>query len=272
VPVIRAGQLRGYRPDPPGDDEPADIRAMLGRTGATVATIREEVVLEERTDISDQGDSNSCVWNAWADAMELLMPADDVRQVSRLTGYWCSRAQHGEECVDEGTYIRVAGDVSRDVGVCLERLWPFKLENVNVRPPLEALQQCWDNRIDGHYTLRVTGITESARRRSKKDQLKALLMNGFPIVGAFALGQDFDEIDGRDVAHGPPNGRSVQGWHAMVIVGFRELSDGDIHWRLRNSWGGRWGRSGYCHVTSSYVLDSSFCNDIRVPTRAPTFG
>lgn len=259
----------GYRPDPPGHDEPFEIRAAAGRTGATVAVVSSEVRLEERTPISEQANSD-CVANAWCDAMELIMPPDDVRQISRRAAYWISRAQHGEECVDGGTYVRTAANVSRDVGVCLESLWPYS-SPVNQRPSLAALQQCWDNRIDGHYAIRVSGSTDRERRADKRQQLRDALEGGFPIVGAFALGDPWMDLGRSSPAVEPPNGQPIVGWHAMVIVGFRVRSDGSIEWEIRNSWGTAWGKDGHGFMTDAYVLDTAFANDFRVPTRAPSF-
>ncbi len=263
------GNGSGYRPDPPGHDEPFDLRAAAGRTGATSVTAGSEVRLEERTPISDQANSD-CVANAWCDAMELIMPADDVRQISRRAAYWISRAQHGEECVDGGTYVRTMASITRDVGVCLESLWPYS-SPVNERPSLAALQQCWDNRIDGHYAIRVSGTTDRERRADKRQQLRDAIDNGFPIVGAFGLGQEWVDLGPGAPAVAPPSGKPIVGWHAMVIVGYRVRSDGTIEWELRNSWSRAWGSGGYGHMTDAYVLDTTFANDFRVPTRAPSF-
>jgi hypothetical protein len=243
------------------------FRERVATSSGGIITIGgSDVRLEERTPISDQEEIGSCVANATMDALELLMPRGLVIQLSRLFAYWISRRSHGDECIDDGTFVRACFEQVRDLGVCREDLYPYdgrpvnRGGRVNLRPSIQAYTSALDHKIDAYYRIRGTP-------KERVAQLRDAIDGGFPVVGAFALGGEWDDVDGRDVAIGAPT--RIVGHHAMVVVGYRELSDGSVWFELRNSWGTGWGRRGYAWVTSGYVGSAIHCTELYVPTLAP---
>ncbi|MEK3807784.1 C1 family peptidase [Bacillus sp. FSL H8-0547] len=54
-----------------------------------------------------------------------------------------------------------------------------------------------------------------------------------------------------------PSIESVEGYHAIVIVGYGERNDGNKCFIIRNSWGADWGDSGYAYVSYEYFTKYS---------------
>jgi len=274
--VIRLG---GYKPDPAdARDKPfALLRAVLKPKVAVIAI----VVLAVTSPLSDQGPIGSCVANSGCDSIELLGGTsggaavcssivealsylrDDVPppvQLSRLTGYFYARAQHGDECIDDGTYPRCFWDVGKRIGVPEERLWPYDVAKVNVRPPILAVSNAYDHRISGYFRITTRGAARGA-------DVRAAIDSGHPVQIAVDVGKDFlSYTGGEHVSFEPPS--RVEGGHAMVIVGYRVNADGTFDYLLRNSWGASWGlRScpGHCWISERYLW---LATDLWVPTQA----
>jgi C1A family cysteine protease len=52
-----------------------------------------------------------------------------------------------------------------------------------------------------------------------------------------------------------PSTESVEGYHAIVIVGYGERNDGKKCFIIRNSWGTDWGDNGYAYVSYEYFTN-----------------
>lgn len=267
--LVLAGACRQDPPDP-RDLDFADLRERLlvgQEAGLSSVVFDGQVVLPERTPISQQGQRPTCVANACTDALELIMP-DPVCQLSRLFGYKNSRLLHGAGSDDDGTYNRTMLQAFNKTGCCPESMWPYDDRpaeaggRVNERPPLECYEAAYDHRIEGYYAIKSTG---SARA----DDVEAALRLGHPVIVSVQVGQAFADFDGTgDVVWNPPS-RPI-GRHAMVVVGVRWDSLGRRQFKLRNSWGTGWGEQGYAWATEAWVCDP-FTSDLWVPTMVPSF-
>lgn len=220
------------------------------------------VLLEQRTPISRQGKLGTCVLNASCDGVEMLM--QEPIELSRLDGYWKSRRLHGAEERDEGTYVSSAFEMWTKVGVCPESMWPYVEENVNVRPPLEALLEGAANlmSIDSYRSILTEG-------KDRVRDFKLALDMGKPIVAGFAVADWWDDVGSTEKVYNPPRKEEVTGWHAVLTTGYREAPDGSISFCLRNSWGEGWGVKGYAWVDAEYIAKPSVCEDIVVPLLSP---
>lgn len=269
----------GARPD---HDLDAQVRALLtvpaeataetlericGRSRATLVRTVREVRLEERTPVSDQGEVGSCYANAWCDAMELLQPATNVVQLSRLFAYFNSRLLHGGEREDEGTYGATMASACQRIGVCQEASWPYdgaapsSNHRLFVRPELSNYEEAYDHRTDSSYQIK--GVSLASRVRAVKDHLD----QGFPVVAALSIGKNWDAPNQADVLLPVSN---IEGGHAVVLDGYVERSNGQTWFDVRNSWGTSWGRSGHVYVDASF-LDVTYCDRLDVIVLSPHF-
>jgi hypothetical protein len=250
----------------------ASFLADRFRTGAKVSSVGNITSIDEHTPVSNQQGIGSCVANAWADSMEMLMPRDHVTQLSRLALYWLCRRENGTDCLDSGTSIVTAAHVTASKGVCEESLYPYDGRDAEHggtfgdRPTLAALQSCYRHRIDASLHIRTTDPTRRCAA------IRDAINRGFPVVAAIALGKSFwNPPAGFDAALGKPEGQPIEGWHAVALTGYAELSDGSHWFLLRNSWGEGYGKDGHVMVTDDYIGDFDYCDELVVPTGVPVF-
>ncbi len=219
------------------------------------------VSLEEFTPISNQYEYSSCVSNAWADALEILIGIDrkargsfePVPQLSRMFLYWNARSRDGLHGMDGGSHIHSAARQLQEIGICPESIWPYTYENLKRTPSLEAFNMASDNTVSGLYEI----------QGDRGDAVEVCINCGHPVVLGIAVGQNFMESNGVDVL-GPP--RDEKGRHAVIITGVRTWPGGKRTFRLRNSWGDGWGHKGHCEISEEYLNDSR-TNDLWVATR-----
>lgn len=67
-------------------------------------------------------------------------------------------------------------------GVCLESVWPYEIENVNVRPNRQSYQAADQFKI-----------TEAMKLDTDLDQMKSCLAQGFPFAFGLRLFSSFDK-------------------------------------------------------------------------------
>lgn len=235
--------------------------------------IRHEIV--ERSPLSNQGRLGSCTANRRADAYELVQPPNNVTQVSRLGLYWLSRYELHTECEDAGSFSHISQAVSEEYGLCKESIWPYddtpppSDEDPNgdpdapmlKRPPLLAYMDMHDHKV-------ASGSVQ-AIRRSGKARVQAMLDGldlGFPVGVDSSIGQEFEDA-GKDDIVGKPT--IIIGGHAFLIVGYWIKSNGEIAFRVRNSWGEDWADNGHIWVSADYMADPDLTEDVDVTTSSP---
>jgi hypothetical protein len=224
----------------------------------------EVVLLEERTPISNQMDAGSCTANRRCDGLELVMPADKVKQLSRRACYWSSRYAHGDQDNDKGSYSHISAAVAENVGICLEEEWEYKdgLEDIIKRPSLSAFLSCARHLVP-------SGSIQAIRGNSKEriQSAMAALSLGYPVGIDMVVDRKFVEGPKIDEVVMPPT-VSIGG-HAVLLVGYEISSSGKIKFRLRNSWGTGWCDRGYCWISSDYIGSVLHVEDIDVTTLPP---
>ena len=214
-------------------------------------------IIPEYTPISNQLTTESCVANATADALEILMGLNNinsVKQLSRLFIYYNARTLGGNSDVDGGCFIHNAFKSLSTLGVCSEDLWPFEQNNIFKQPSIFAYKQAYDNRITGAYRITSSGD-------SRLDDIVMSLDLNTPVVFGTGVSEEFLNAFGVDKVWTMPE--KTLGNHAMIITGYKKESG--LKFYVRNSWGEEWGINGHCWFDSSYIKNQ-FTNDIWVAT------
>lgn len=211
------------------------------------------------TPISYQGNVGSCVGNAAADALEVILAQEgQFIQLSRLFLYWNARNYTYQTDYDNGTYIRDCFKSLKQHGVCSEELWPYVDDGIafRKRPPVKAYMHADANKIDDFYAITQQGD-------ARVDRVEHALRCKCPVVFGTLVNRDFFGYKSGIIL--PPTG-DTEGGHAMVVVGMKKLPTGKRIFKVRNSWGAGWGEGGYGWFDESYI---SWANtrDLWVPVR-----
>ena len=202
--------------------------------------------------VYNQRQMNSCTANALAAAMEfeeIRQGAEKARTPSRLFIYYNERAMEGSVREDGGARIRDGIKVVAKQGACVEKLWPYRKRNLNLRPPEEC-----------YLRARRYKAVQYQRIEGKLEDLKSCLASGFPFVFGFKV---YESFEGKAIKRTgrlkmPRKGEKPVGGHAVVAVGY---NDSKGRFFVRNSWGKKWGKKGYFTMPYEYMTDGGLARD-----------
>jgi len=151
----------------------------------------------------------------------------------------------------EGTSIRFAMQVLRNIGVPTEKAWPYddKIYGepkswANLVSRWSLIDSYW--RIDNHNDLRVA-LTES------------------PVVIGIGCYEEIFSVGSDGIVKDPVNPQYSYGGHAICAVGYNNSNN---LVKFKNSWGPSWGQNGYGYISYNYVMrymwDAWTCKDLSV--------
>ena len=96
-------------------------------------------------------------------------------------------------------------------------------------------------------------VTEYARVKRNLGHMKACLAGGSPFAMGVSIYESFESKHVRrtGLVPIPAVNEKLLGGHALLVVGYDDRSRRFI---VRNSWGPRWGRVGYCFIPYDFVV------------------
>lgn len=130
---------------------------------------------------------------------------------------------------EEGTYIRAALTVLKNLGICEESYFPYE----GKYPPSNALK------AGAFENAKEYKIASYARVLLDELSMKTALFQNGPVAIGVNVYENFMSV-GADGIVPYPAGRLLGG-HAILVVGYTVA--GLI---IKNSWSTRWGKDGYC--------------------------
>lgn len=227
----------GYLRDPEDSRDYRLSALRLATTPPPAVNLSRRVVA-----VLDQGSTNSCVANAWAQAIQLSRVLDGVPSpelASRKAIYWWARAEHGDDKRDEGTYLRSAAKAITHFGLPPEKYWPFD-RPTNKQPSYAAHRAAFSHRGPrGYYRITEHDL----------DGIRRALASNKPVVFGLQIGVSFFDNDGPNTIDTDRGG--FVGGHAMALVGY----DRD-RFQLVNSWGTRWRANGFAWLTERRMAEA----------------
>jgi hypothetical protein len=247
----------GYLSDPPSAK---DYRwSLLAKELPPAAD--SDILLPERTAISNQGPYPTCVGNAVADGFEIVLPGP-ARNLSRRFAFQMACFEAGLDG-RTGVYIRSAMDAGRTHGLVEEDVYPYgdpfdPVTGAVLLPPIGALRNANRHKVQGFYRIDEFGA-------ARLDAIDVALQRGLPVVFGTDVGLTFQEYRSGVLE---PSG--VAG-HALVVVGRLLGADGRRIYRIRNSWGTGWGDRGYALFSEDYMTWNR-TQDLWVLTAGPVLG
>jgi C1A family cysteine protease len=257
----------------PDESDERDYKFAALKPALPVSLSNDEHTIAERTPLSDQQDTGTCVANASMDAFEIVYGLEfsdvDPPQLSRLFAYWIARLFTNDTDKDEGTTIRQLLAQLASIGVCLEKTWPFsphdvldvrgaKTQRIFAPPSTTAYMEADSNKITGYYRI-------DSFDNQRLDDIETAVRADHPVVFGTALNTQFMKYDGSFDGFMPPSsGDTITGRHAMIVVGVRTIN-GRRQFLWRNSWPG-WGKNQHVWVDENYMTYSE-TRDLWVLTR-----
>ena len=200
--------------------------------------------------VENQRSIGSCTAHALVGNLEYLAKKSGRRiaHLSRLFLYYNARVLEHTANADEGAMIRNGVKTLVQLGVCAERLWPYKIRHFAQRPPVECYAQADGHQVTSYH--RIHGL----------NQMRQCLAEGYPFVFGLTIFDAFEAepISRSGVLHLPKRGEKECGGHSVCAVGYNDATQRLL---IRNSWGADWGRKGYFTVPYDYVANPKFADD-----------
>jgi hypothetical protein len=229
----------GHFPSPP-DSRDYDAKLLIG--GAQLAAPVEYTSLVSLVEIHDQGPTNTCVWQAIAQAMLVFLKEKDpasARWLSTLFGYWNTLKLQNMGMTDQGCVTREALQVLSQIGYCAESAWPFDPSKVLQQPMPDVYTAATDQQQKTqYYRIYSTGDQRIA-------DIKSAISQGYPVIWATPVDGEYESYSGGIL--GPRNGQWL-GSHQRCLVGY--TADYVIE---ANSWGTGWGENGFSRISWEYI-------------------
>ena len=203
--------------------------------------------------VYDQGELGSCTANAIGAAHQF----EQMKQVSkkafmpsRLFIYYNERTMEGTVNEDSGGMIRDGIKSVVKQGACNETDWPYVIGLFTKKPP----KPCYTEAMN-HQVISYRRVVQSL------NQMKGCLASGYPFVFGFSVYESFEtsSVAKTGQVPMPRSGEAMLGGHAVAAVGYNDTNQCFI---VRNSWGAKWGKQGYCLMPYAYLTDPDLAADL----------
>ena len=215
------------------------------------------------TPIKNQGAVGACTTFAVTAVYESILKKNDREDhdLSERFLYYNAR-EDDNRLNEEGVAISTAILSIHGKGICQEAKCLYSETDYNQRPSEEAYKDAENRKIKTAMNI-VLGNDQDKNR----DTLRSAVAEGYPVVISLRLFDAFDHIGSDGMVPVPskedkPLQREQRedgapSYHAMVICGYDDKNEVFL---VRNSWGERFGKKGYCFIPYAYMCDREFLN------------
>ena len=240
----------GYIPSPPN---PEDELYLFN-----------EKPIPERIDLSsyfgkvkNQGELGSCTAFPVAAIYEFFASQNNQTvDISELFIYYNSRDKKGNSSKDIGATLFDTISSVKEKGACYSSTYPYNIDNFSFLPEDSAFNEAKHNIVEKSFRLEIN-----------EKHFKNALANGHPVVFGLKLFKSFyPKNDEGLITYPRVNEISLKdhGNHAMLLVGY---NDQEKLFKVRNSWGSKFGDNGYCYIPYDYLANPEYCTEAFVITK-----
>lgn len=209
-------------------------------------------------EVLDQ-DLNDCVANYACETLMLVakMHGVSIQRPSRRALYLFSRAEHGDQLTDGGTYLGTMWDAIAKLGFGPESLWPYDSEPVlahdgSSKPRWQAMPST--EYFEASYPERTKLGVEYYRIDATGAALQLAVQQAISSQYGYGFGLDvtqaFEDQTGTSPISGPLSEAEILGGHALEGIAYDEHGI-----RGRSSWGRGFGLNGRYYISWSYLLN-----------------
>ena len=220
---------------------PEDKRDILMATFLPTFSVPSKLdYTDKMTPVRDQGPEGTCVGFASSCGMkEYQEKKEHGKEIDLSPRFLYQECKKRDGMPDtEGTHIRIALEVLKEIGVCEEDYWPYIARNPGSPKP-GAEQNA------NHYKIKAY-----ARLDSLEVMKKSLVVNG-PCVAGVPVYNNWQTQEVYSTGKIPlPGDSRIVGGHAICIVGY---DDTNQVFKFRNSWSDGWGDNGYGYLPYEYM-------------------
>ena len=219
------------------------------------------------TPIKKQGSIGSCSPHAIVAIYEYILKKNkkvDCDLSERFVYYNVRRDKGGLDKDDGSTLYDVIKSMENE-GVCLESLCPYDTELYNVEPTGEAYE-------DGRQRLIMKAMNIPIGDSPEKniEALRSALSEGYPVAIGIRLFDSFASTKGFVLLPTEDEiAAEEKHYHAMVVCGY---DDKQKYFLVRNSWGTKFGKDGYCYIPYTYLGDNRLTNGAYIVTEVSPEG
>lgn len=257
----------------------SELRASDERQGRSVKTVLQTTSKASRANVfptkvdnrkfsspvKDQGQLGSCTANMSANMYEYMSKRgkSSYVELSRLFIYKTTRwLLHLTG--DTGAYIRSALGALVVYGAPPEEYYPYDISKFDDTPDVLNAGFAQSFQVTKYFRL-DKGIPSDEQLTAR---MKEYLAKGFCLGMGFTVFDSFEDSasNGGHVPYPKPT-ESVQGGHAVTIVGYDEKKEEGGSFLFKNSWGPDWGERGYGWIPMKYFVrqesaDAPLADDI----------
>jgi len=222
-------------------------------------------------DVKNQGNVQSCA----AFAATAIVEFQKRKRVEVAHEYDLSEAllyeistyeenQTSSSCRQAGRYFSDIINALKSFGIPREDCHPY--ERVCEDPPSKFGEESplWCERWDELSSLNKIKDAVAIDTLDLKALKNAIYVA--PVLAGMIVFADFFSYSGGVYEHPPSEGESIEGFHAIVLIGY---DDNKKALELRNSWGEDWGESGYAWMSYDLVTAGEYTvtyNDDTIET------
>lgn len=213
------------------------------------------------TGVKDQGTVGSCSVFAVTAVFEYILRKNRQADydLSERFVYYNVRRDH-EGLGSEGSAISHVIESIGKEGVCLEKECPYDVDHYNEEPAAEAYDEASQRRI-----VKALNVPVTEDVNANINLLRTAIADGYPVVIGLEI---FDHLKCNNGFVPMPDEQSVNdGAHAMVVCGY---DDDAMLFKVRNSWGTRFGRQGYCFIPYAYLGQKQYLDCAYIITEIST--
>lgn len=202
--------------------------------------------------VYDQLKLGSCVSNSVSGSVEFDLRKQGLADFmpSRLFLYYNGRVMEGTPNQDSGLMVRDGIKVTVKQGLPPESMWPYNIDQFTQPPPGAV------------YAEALKTLTTSYARVARRS-LRAALVAGHMIPFGFSVYSSFETVGKNGIVSMPTEGEQYLGGHSPAICGYDTIN-GELYYRVRNSWGPKWADKGYCWFPEEYIMNTKLSSDFWV--------